>query len=161
MRVTNQLVVARRAWDLALLVFQAAFRTRLQEQPRLVFALDDTPTARYGRHVQGAGIHRDPTPAPGGAAWLYGHIWVTLAWLGRHARWDTLALPLVAALYVRQKDVARLPKEYGWVFRTKLTLAVELLRHVLSWVHGLGKAVWIVVDGGYAKKEFLRAARAE
>jgi hypothetical protein len=92
---------------------------------------------------------------------LYGHVWVTLAWLGRHARWDTLALPLVAALYVRRKDVAELPAAYGWEFRTKLTLAVGLLRQVLGWVKGWGKAVWVVADGGYAKKEFLRAARAD
>ena len=152
--------VGRRASFLAGNVFYAAFRTRLQPLPRLVFALDDTPTARYGPHVQGAGIHRDPSPGPGGSAWLYGHVWVTLAWLGRHARWGTLALPLLANLYVRAKDVAKLPKHYDWQFRTKLTLAVELLHRVLGWVKTLGKAVWIVADGGYAKKEFLRAARA-
>src|SRR3712207_4836033 len=33
---------------------------------RWLFALDDTPTARYGRHVQGAGIHHNPTPGPAG-----------------------------------------------------------------------------------------------
>jgi hypothetical protein len=152
--------VGRRVGSAALSVFLSAFRARLLQQPRLVFALDDTPTARYGPHVQGAGVHRDPSPGPGDSAWLYGHVWVTLAWLGRHARWGTLALPLLAALYVRHKDVAKLPKEYGWKFRTKLTLAVELLQQVLGWVKGMGKAVWIVVDGGYAKKVFLRAARA-
>lgn len=31
---------------------------------RLIFALDDTPTERYGRHVQEAGIHYNPTPGP-------------------------------------------------------------------------------------------------
>src|SRR5437763_12079626 len=36
--------VGRRAWDLASSVFLAAFRTRLLDQSRLVFALDDTPT---------------------------------------------------------------------------------------------------------------------
>ena len=30
---------------------------------RLTLALDDTPTKRYGPHVQGAGIHHNPTPA--------------------------------------------------------------------------------------------------
>src|SRR6187399_1272906 len=28
---------------------------------RLTFALDDTPTPRYGRLVQGAGVHHNPT----------------------------------------------------------------------------------------------------
>jgi DDE superfamily endonuclease len=29
---------------------------------RLTLALDDTPTRRYGPHVQGAGIHHNPAP---------------------------------------------------------------------------------------------------
>ena len=29
---------------------------------RVLFALDDTPTKRYGPHVEGAGIHHNPTP---------------------------------------------------------------------------------------------------
>jgi hypothetical protein len=33
---------------------------------RLTFALDDTPTKRHGRHVQGAGVHHNPTPGPAG-----------------------------------------------------------------------------------------------
>src|SRR3954470_6084562 len=32
---------------------------------RLTFALDDTPTKRYGPHVQGAGVHHNPGPRPG------------------------------------------------------------------------------------------------
>ena len=31
---------------------------------RLLFALDDTPTQRYGARVEGAGIHHNPTPGP-------------------------------------------------------------------------------------------------
>jgi hypothetical protein len=31
---------------------------------RFLFALDDTPTKRYGPHVEGAGIHHNPTPGP-------------------------------------------------------------------------------------------------
>ena len=31
-----------------------------------LFAIDDTPTARYGPKVQGAGIHHNPTPGPAG-----------------------------------------------------------------------------------------------
>ena len=38
----------------------------LGDQARLTFALDDTPTQRYGPHVQGAGIHHNPTPGPAG-----------------------------------------------------------------------------------------------
>lgn len=31
---------------------------------RLLFAIDDTPTVRYGPCVQGAGIHHNPSPGP-------------------------------------------------------------------------------------------------
>src|SRR4051812_39496293 len=39
---------------------------------RLLFALDDTPTERYGRKVQGAGVHHNPTPGPAGGPFVYG-----------------------------------------------------------------------------------------
>ena len=48
---------------------------------RLLLAIDDTPTARYGPCVQGAGVHHNPTPGPAGEKFVYGHVWVTLAWL--------------------------------------------------------------------------------
>src|SRR5215469_1522155 len=50
----------------------------------VLFAIDDTPTARYGPKVQGAGIHHNPTLGPAGEKFVYGHIWVTLAWLVHH-----------------------------------------------------------------------------
>jgi hypothetical protein len=43
---------------------------------RLTLALDDTPTQRYGPHVQGAGVHHNPTPGPAGSPYVYGHIFV-------------------------------------------------------------------------------------
>src|SRR5215204_2362657 len=54
---------------------------------RLTFALDDTPTARYGRHVQGAGVHHNPTPGPAGGPFVYGHVWVVLGLLACHPAW--------------------------------------------------------------------------
>ena len=54
-----------------------------------------------------------PRPGPAGEKFVYGHIWVTLAWLARHPAWDTLALPLRALLYVRAKDVPKLAKRYS------------------------------------------------
>ncbi len=50
----------------------------------LLFALDDTPTKRYGPTVQGAGLHHNPTPGPSDRRFLYGHVWVTLAWVVTH-----------------------------------------------------------------------------
>jgi hypothetical protein len=126
---------------------------------RWLFALDDTPTPRYGPRVQGAGVHHNPTPGPAGEPFVYGHVWVTLAWLARHPRWHTLALPIRALLYVRAKDVPKLSKDYPWEFRTKLQLAAELLDWLVWWLGRAGKAVWLVVDGAYAKKPFLRPAR--
>ena len=126
----------------------------------LLLAIDDTPTARYGPQVQGAGIHHNPTPGPAGEKFVYGHIWVTLAWLARHRAWDTLALPLRALLYVRAKDVPKLAKRYPWTFRTKLELAVELARWLCVWLGGLGKELRLVVDGAYAKRPFLKPVLA-
>src|SRR5215469_14893051 len=129
-------------------------------QGPLRFAIDDTPTARYGPKVQGAGIHHNPTPGPAGEKFVYGHIWVTLAWLVRHPAWDTLALPLRALLYVRAKDIAKLTKHSPWSFRTKLELAAELARWLKLWLSNLGKEMWLVVDGAYAKRPFLKPATA-
>jgi hypothetical protein len=125
-----------------------------------LFAIDDTPSARYGPQVQGAGVHHNPTPGPAGEKFVYGHIWVTLAWLVHHPAWDTLALPLRALLYVRAKDIPKLAKRYPWTFRTKLELAVELARWLHVWLSGLGKELWLVVDGAYAKRPFLRPVKA-
>jgi len=133
---------------------------RLVPGDHLLFAIDDTPTARYGPHVQGAGIHHNPTPGPAGEKFVYGHLWVTLAWLARHPAWDTLALPLRALLYVRAKDIAPLTKSYPWQFRTKLELAAELTRWLCVWVGGLGKELRLVVDGAYAKRPFLQPVLA-
>jgi hypothetical protein len=125
----------------------------------LVFALDDTPTPRYGPCVQGAGLHHNPTPGPAGERYVYGHVWVTLAWLARHPLWSTLALPVRALLYVRRVDVQELVPETPWDFHTKLELAVELARRLKSWVASTGKALWLVADGAYAKRPFLRPAQ--
>jgi DDE superfamily endonuclease len=127
---------------------------------RLLFALDDTPTRRYGPEVQGAGIHHDPAPGPTGARFLYGHLWVTLAWVVRHPRWGAIGLPLLAYLYVRQKDVPAIPRRHGWAFRTKLELAARLVAWLVRWCRFLGKGLWVVIDGGYAKAPFLKPAVA-
>src|SRR5262249_19625989 len=45
-------------------------------------------------------------------------------------------------------------------FRTKLELAVELLRWAKLWLGLLGKPLWVVADGAYAKKDFLKPAKS-
>src|SRR5438132_3132031 len=63
---------------------------------RLLFALDDTPPTRFGPKVEGAGIHHNPTPGPADQKFLYGHVWVTIAWVVRHPLWGAIGLPLRA-----------------------------------------------------------------
>lgn len=127
---------------------------------RILLALDDSPTKRYGPHVEGAGIHHNPTPGPADQKFLYGHVWVTLAWLARHPSWGTIALPLLARLYIRAADVSKLMPCYRWQFKTKLEQAAELVEWAARWLRYLGKALWLVADGAYAKRPFLRRALA-
>ena len=126
---------------------------------RLLFAIDDTPTKRYGPHVQGAGIHHNPTPGPSDQQYLYGHIWVTLSWLVRHPAWHGIGLPLRALLYVRRKDIEKLPRRTKVTFRTKLEMAAELIEWLAERLQLLGKIVWVVVDGFYGKKPVFQQAK--
>jgi DDE superfamily endonuclease len=126
---------------------------------RLTVAIDDTPTKRYGPCIEGAGRHHNPTPGPAGARFLYGHVWVSLAVLAKHPRWGTVALPLRANLYIRQKDLDPLPPHYGWTFQTKLELAAAQLRWLKPWVEDEFPERWVVVDGAFANKPFLKPAR--
>jgi hypothetical protein len=130
---------------------------RLPRPERALLALDDTPTKRFGPLVEGAGIHHNPTPGPAGTKFLYGHVWVTLAWIVHHPNWGTIALPLLAKLYIRAKDIAKLVPWYRWKFQTKLEQAAELVEWAKSLLDCLlGCEVWVVADGAYAKRPFLK-----
>jgi hypothetical protein len=133
---------------------------RLETGERLLFAVDDTPTKRYGPKVQGAGIHHNPTPGPTDQKFLYGHVWVTFSLLVRHPLWHTIGLPLLGLLYVRAKDVGKIPAQYAWQFHTKLELAVEQMLSFAILAKAAGKTVWVVADGAYAKRPFLKPLRA-
>jgi hypothetical protein len=129
----------------------------LSEQVLLV--IDDSPTKRYGPKVEGADVHHNPTPGPAGQPFLYGHIWVTISLALRHPAWGPLALPLRAMLYVRRQTLATIPKSRGWPrFATKLQLAARLVEWIVPLLKKAGKIVWIVIDGGYVKRPFLRRA---
>jgi hypothetical protein len=132
---------------------------RVPSGEHILLALDDTPTKRYGPQVQGAGIHHNPTPGPADAKFLYGHIWVTLAWLVRHPLWGTIGLPLRAALYIRRKDIAKLPANLGGKFQTKLQQGAALAVWAWMIVAETGKRLWLVADGAYAKRPFLKPLR--
>ena len=130
---------------------------------RLVIGVDDSPTQRYGRHVEGAGVHHHPTPGPADGEWLYGHNWVVLALLATHPLWGVIALPLRSLLYVRQIDVPKLDEKYGWEFQTKHQLAAELVSWFVATLRSLGITswVWVVVDGAYAARPFLDLVLAQ
>lgn len=95
--------LGRRAHEQARHVLLRAARPLLAGRlERLLFGLDDTPTKRYGPCVEGSGLQHNPTPGPVEQQFVYGHVWVTLAWLAPHRLWGTIALPLLARLYFRQ-----------------------------------------------------------
>jgi hypothetical protein len=125
---------------------------------RWTFAIDDSPTKRFGRHVEGANTHHNPTPGPADGEWLYGHNWVCLAVLLPHPLWGVLALPLLSALYVRRVDVAKLNAKHGWTFHTKHELAVQLIRRATACLRALGSvaAITVVADGAYAAGSMIR-----
>jgi hypothetical protein len=135
-------------------------RPPLKGATRLTLALDDTPTKRYGPHVQGAGIHHNPTPGPAGSPYVYGHVFVVLALLVAHPAWGVVALPLLARLYVRKKDLPVIDPKHRPAFRTKRELAVELLRWAKPWLGLLGLPIWVVADGASANAAFLKPAKA-
>jgi hypothetical protein len=127
---------------------------------RVLLAVDDSPTKRFGKWVEGAGLHHNPTPGPAAQKFVYGHVWVTVALVVRHALWGSIGLPLWALLYVRRKEIKPLSKRYQVKFRTKLELGVDLVTWAVAWLKNLGKALWVVADGAYAKRSFLRPVLA-
>jgi hypothetical protein len=151
--------LGRNVKSVAAVLFRIAV-SKIVPGDRLLLALDDTPTKRYGPLVEGAGIHHNPTPGPAGQKFLYGHVWVTLSLVVRHGWWGTIGLPLLALLYVRQIDIPKIAPWYKVRFQTKLEQAAELVEWVVQTLYRLGKAVWIVADGAYAKRPFLRRALA-
>ena len=137
----------------------ALFLQLLQRLPvgdRVLLALDDSPTARYGPKVEGAGLHHNPTSGPDDHKFLYGHIWVTLALVLRHPLWGTIGLPLRALMYVKQKDMPSIAKRCNWSFRTKLQLAGELVTWAVKLLKSAGKTCWVVMDGAYAYRPIFR-----
>lgn len=141
------------AWRLLALAVQIT-----QQGNRVLLALDDTPTKRFGPCVEGAGKHHNPTPGPAGSPFLYGHVWVTISLVAHHPSWGVIGLPILALLYVRQATVPLLPPCHRWQFRTKLELAANLVQWTASLACMAGKSLWIVADGAYAKRPFLQAA---
>lgn len=157
---TTVAAVGRRTDACATRLVNAVVKPLVAADTSVTLALDDTPTERYGPQVQGAGVHHNPTPGPAGSAYVYGHVWVVLGLLVTHPTWGLTALPLLARLYVRAKDVAGIPAADRPAFRTKHGMAVELVRWAVSCLGSWGKAVWVVADGAYATAPFLKPVKA-
>ena len=84
---------------------------------------------------------------------MYGHNWVSLCFLANHSLWGVvIALPLRSLLYVRAIDVPAIAAKYGWEFRTKHQLAVELVSWFVTTARSIGLTckIWLVADGAYA-----------
>jgi hypothetical protein len=136
-------------------------RRRLAPGEHWLFAIDDSPTQRYGRQVEGAGIHHNPTPGPTHQRHLYGHIWVTLAWLARHPSWHVRALPLLAEMYIRRVEIPRIDADRRPTFASKLEMAAGQIAWAAQQLRGSELPIWFAVDGFYIKRPVLKAARRE
>jgi len=124
-----------------------------------LFGIDDTPTPRYGPHVEGDGLHHNPTPGPAQQRYVYGHVWVTLDWIVRHP--DCHSLPLLGDLYIRRADLPKIDAERRPAFHTKLESAATQIHWLAQRLEGTDKPIWTAVDGAYLKRPVLTAARAE
>jgi hypothetical protein len=144
--------LAKKTENIATKLFKIMIRRIYKNANTVLTAIDDSPTARYGPKVQGAGVHRNPTPTPDGRKFIYGHVWVTLSAIARHKNFGTVGLPLLARMYVKAKDV----KNIGLVFKSKTEQAVELAKWAYNCCKNLEKRLWIVTDGGYTRASFLK-----
>ena len=150
--------VGRKTETVATVLFEIMINLVFSKDDRVLMAIDDGPTKRYGPKVQGAGIHRNPTTTPDGAKFIYGHLWVTISAVVRHKLWATVGLPFLAKMYIRVKDMAKMPTKYQVVFEDKLQQATELVKWACECCKRLGKQLWIVTDGGFTKAGFLKPA---
>ena len=151
--------VGRRTERIATRLLLLLIKPLVADTPRLVLALDDTPTKRHGPKVQGAGVHHNPTPGPAGSPFVYGHVWVVLGLLVTHPLGGLVALPLLARLYIRQRDLAAVAAKDRPAFATKLAMAVALVQWAHGWLKSWGQPIWVVADGAYAAAPVLKPLR--
>jgi hypothetical protein len=117
--------------------------------------LDDTPTKRYGPKIEGAGHHHNPTPGKTDAKLCFGHSWVVATIVIAHPLFGEISFPIAAELYLRQKEIDKLKAKYDRQFKTKTTIAVEMIKHLVPKFKVFGKKIKIIIDGGYANESVL------
>jgi hypothetical protein len=117
--------------------------------------LDDSPTKRYGKKVDGAGYHHNPTPGKTDATLCFGHSWVVATLVLTHPLFGEISFPIAAELYLRKKEIDQLQAKYHRTFKTKTTMAVEMIKRLVPQFKEFEKTIEIIVDGGYAKDTVL------
>lgn len=115
-------------------------------------AVDDTTAQRWGRSIAYAGWFRDAarsTRTHDVVHWA--HNWIVACLLIRLPFWPTrvLSLPICAVLFRREDDC-----KDGVVFKTRLELALEMIRKVREWIPE--REIRVVADGAYASREIIR-----
>ena len=125
--------VGRKALAIAVVLLRILLKRLPGDGPStpLVFAIDDSPTKRYGPHVEGAAsittpLRDRPCPVP------LRPRRVCLARLVRHSLWGAIALPILSHLYIRAKDVGWMAAYCGWQFHTKLELAAAQIEWLVQ-----------------------------
>lgn len=117
--------------------------------------IDDSPTKRYGRKVEGAGWHHNPTPGRTDATTCFGHSWVVATLMVTHPEFGEMAFPVTGALYLRRKEIVKLQAKYARPFQPKTLMAVAMVERLVPQFTGFGKCIEVIVDGGYAKQSVL------
>jgi hypothetical protein len=63
---------------------------------------------------------------------------VVLGLIAGHPTWGIVALPLLARIYVRRKDLGSIDPSHPPAFKTELELAADLMRWAATWLGFLG-----------------------
>jgi len=122
---------------------------------KIRLVLDDSPTKRYGKKIEGAGYHHNPTPGRTNAKTCFGHSWVVAVLVVTHPLFGEISFPVAAELYLRQKEIDKLKDKYKREFQTKTTMAVNIVKRLTPKFAGFDKPIEVIVDGGYAKDTVL------
>ena len=110
--------------------------------------LDDSPTKRYGRKIEGAGYHHNPTPGRTNAKTCFGHSWIVAVFVLTHPAFGEISLPIAAELDLRHKEIDKLQTKSNRKFQTKTAMAVAVVEHLVPKFTGFGKPIEVIVDGG-------------
>lgn len=100
-------------------VVYALLRNDMQENGKIIIALDDTTYGKSGKEIAGANTHYDHAAKQNCSKYVWGHCRVVIGILKSiHGRWA--CLPLAQALYIPAKKA-------GKDFETKIDAAGRLI----------------------------------